>query len=49
MYLILQQKICVEQEKNWKVLGFIFDENLSWNVKVNEVIRLCFCQVVSTS
>ena len=25
---------CVERVKNWKVLGVIFDENLSWNLSV---------------
>ena len=36
---------CVERVKNWKVLGVIFDENLSWNVHINEVVRSCFAKL----
>ena len=35
---------CVERVKNWKVLGVIFDENLSWNVHINEVVRSSFAK-----
>ena len=31
--------------KNWKVLGVIFDKNLSWNVHINEVVRSCFTRL----
>ena len=31
----------VERVKNWKVLGVIFDENSSWNLHINEVVRSC--------
>ena len=33
---------CVERVKNKKVLCAIFDEKLSWNVRINEVVRSCF-------
>ena len=36
---------CVEGVKNWKVLGVIFDENLSWNVHINEVVRSCLVKL----
>ena len=36
---------CVERVKNCKVLGVIFDENLSWNVHINEVMSLCFVKL----
>ena len=36
---------CVEGVKNWKVLRVIFDENLSWNVHINEVVRSCLVKL----
>ena len=36
----------VEWVKNWKVLAVIFDENLSWHVHINEVVRSCFAKLL---
>ena len=36
---------CIERVKNWKVLSIIFDENLSWNVSINEVVRSFFAKL----
>ena len=38
---------CVERVRDWKVLGITFDENLSWNVHINEVVISCYQYFVS--
>ena len=45
VFIITVENGCVERVKNWKVLGVIFDENLSWNVHINEVVRSCFAKL----
>ena len=46
VFNITVENRCVERVKNWKVLGVIFDENLSWNVHINEVVRSCFAKLL---
>ena len=46
VFNITVENRCVERVKNWKVLGVIFDENLSWNVHINEVVRSWFAKLL---
>ena len=46
VFNITVENRCAERVKNWKVLGVIFDENLSWNVHINEVVRSWFAKLL---
>ena len=44
-YKITVDNGSIERVRNWKVLGVNFDENLSWKVHINEVVKSCFAKL----
>ena len=44
-YKIIVDNRSIEIVRNWKVLAVNFDENSSWKVHINEVVKSCFAKL----
>ena len=44
-YKIIVDNGSIERVRNWKVLGVNCDENLSWKVYINKVVKSCFAKL----